>query len=80
MTIPVSPDVEDERGQLADDARSSQPDLAAEAISNSAEREREIIRGIQRGLADVEAGRVIPHDEAMDQIDAIVSAARKRNG
>jgi len=80
LTIPVSPDVEDERGQLADDARSSQPDLAAEAISNSAEREREIIRGIQRGLADVEAGRVIPHDEAMDQIDAIVSAARKRNG
>jgi len=74
--IPVSQDVKDKRGRLADGARSSRPHLTAESASNSAERELEIIEGIQRGLADVDAGRVIPHDGAMDQLDAVVTSAR----
>ncbi|MFD1960620.1 hypothetical protein ACFSHP_19405 [Novosphingobium panipatense] len=38
-------------------------------------RELRIIEGIQRGLADMEAGRVTPHKEAMDRIDAAIEAA-----
>jgi predicted transcriptional regulator len=32
------------------------------------ESEKDIVRGIKRGLDDIEAGRTIPHDEAMRRI------------
>ncbi len=49
--------------------------LAAEAVESYVNRELRIIEGIQRGLADMEAGRVTPHKEAMDRIDAAIEAA-----
>jgi len=54
------------------------PDDGAEA---RLEREREIVRGIERGIADVKAGRVVSHDEAMRQIrETIKRASRVRSG
>jgi predicted transcriptional regulator len=41
-------------------------------------REREVLEGIRRGLADVEAGRVVSHEEAMAQLDAAIEAASQR--
>ena len=39
--------------------------------SDDAERERQrVIAKIERGLADADAGRVIPHAEVMAQIEA----------
>ena len=35
-----------------------------------------IIDGVQRSLADVEAGHVIPHDAAMDEVQAVIDAAK----
>jgi predicted transcriptional regulator len=79
MTIRLSTAVKEKLGRLAHDTRRSRSYLAAEAVSAYVERELEIIEGIQRGLADVAAGRVIPHDEAMDRIDAAIDAvSRKR--
>jgi predicted transcriptional regulator len=79
MTIRVSTDVKEKLGRLAHDTRRSKSYLAAEAVSAYVERELEIIEGIQRGLADVEAGRVVPHDEAMGEIYGVIdAAARKR--
>lgn len=40
------------------------------------DREPEIIEGIKRGLADVEAGRLVPHDEAMAEVHAAIEAAK----
>jgi predicted transcriptional regulator len=40
------------------------------------ERERETIEGIRRALADLEAGRVVSHEEAMAEIDAVIEAAK----
>jgi predicted transcriptional regulator len=37
------------------------------------EREAEIIEGIERGLADMKAGRLVPHDEAMARLEATIS-------
>lgn len=77
MTIRVTPDLKEKLGRLANNTRRSRSFLAADAIESYVNRELQIIDGIQRGLADMKAGRVTPHDEAMDRIDAAIAAASK---
>lgn len=76
MTIRISPDVKERLGRLAHDTRRSKSFLAGEAVVAYVERELDIIDGIQRGLADVAAGRVVPHDVAMAEIQAVIDAAK----
>lgn len=79
MTIRLAPKIKDKLARLAQDTRRSKSYLAAEAVAAYVDRETEIIQGIQRGLADVKAGRTVPHEEAMAELDAAVeAAARKR--
>lgn len=78
LTIRVSPDVKAKLGRLAAGTRRSKSYLAAEAVAAYVERELEIIDGVQRGLADVEAGRVVPHDEAMAEVYAVIDSAQGR--
>ena len=63
MTIRVSPQVKAKLGRLAANTRRSRSYLAAEAIENYVDRELESVEGIERGLADAEAGRIVPHDQ-----------------
>ena len=70
MTIRVSPDLKEKLGRPALTTRRTRSWIAAEAVEAYVDNELEIIEGIQRGLADMKAGRVIPHDEATDQLDA----------
>lgn len=76
MTIRVSADLKERLGRLAHDTRRSRSFLAAEAVSAYVNRELEIMDGIQRGLADVKAGRVVSHAEAMSEIDTVIRAAQ----
>jgi len=81
MTIRVSPETKQKLERIAGETRRSKSFLAAEAVSAYVERELEIIDGIRRGMADAAAGRVVPHDEAMAEIDAVIDAAEaKRAG
>lgn len=81
MTIRVSPETKRKLERIAGETRRSKSFLAAEAVSAYVERELEIIDGIRRGMADAEAGRVVPHDQAMAQIHAVIDAAEaKRAG
>jgi hypothetical protein len=41
-------------------------------------RERDFVTGILERIEDMENGDLIPHDQAMDELDAIVAAARRR--
>lgn len=77
MTIRVSADLKDKLGRLASNTRRSRSYLAAEAVEAYVNRELQIIEGIQHGLADMQAGRVTPHSEAMEEIDAAIEAASK---
>ena len=77
MTIRVTPDLKEKLGRLAQNTRRTKSYLAAESVEAYVNRELRIIEGIQRGLADMEAGRVTPHKEAMDRIDAAIAAASK---
>lgn len=72
MTIRMDEGIKAKLDRLASDTRRSRSFLAAEAVSHYVERELAIIDGVQQGLADADAGRVVPHDEAMDEVDAAI--------
>lgn len=80
MTIRVSAETKRKLERIADGTRRSKSFLAGEAVSAYVDRELEIIEGIKRGLADVEAGRVVPHDEAMAKIHAAIDAIEAKRG
>jgi predicted transcriptional regulator len=72
MTIRLSSETKAELSLLANVTRRSKSFLAAEAVAAYVARERGIIEGIERGLADMKAGRTIPHDAAMAEVDALI--------
>ncbi|AZO24901.1 hypothetical protein EJ070_32400 [Mesorhizobium sp. M1E.F.Ca.ET.045.02.1.1] len=43
-------------------------------IRVSVDWETKMIEGIKRGIADAKAGRVMPHEAAMAEIDAVIEA------
>lgn len=75
MTIRITPEIKARLGQLAQDTRRSRAFLAAEAVAHYLDREQGIVDGIKRGLKDAEAGRLISHDAAMDELSEAVEAA-----
>jgi len=77
LTIRLTPKLKEQLGHLADATDRTKSFLAAEAISQYVARESEIIEGIERGLADVKAGRLVPHDEAMARLYATIDAAER---
>jgi predicted transcriptional regulator len=60
------------------DARRSTSFLVAEAVSAYVERELEIADGIRKGMADIEAGRVVADDEAKAEVQAVIDAAKSK--
>jgi predicted transcriptional regulator len=39
-----------------------------------------IVEGIKRGLEDMKAGRLVSHEQAMAEIDAVIERAAQRRG
>ena len=78
MTNRVSPETKSKLERIAADTRRSKSFLAAEAVSAYVERELEIIDGIKRGMADVAAGRVVPHEEVMAEARQIIADAKRK--
>lgn len=78
MTIRLSPDLKDKLDRLARITRRSKSFLVVEAISAYVDRELEIVEGIQRGLADVRAGRTVPHEQVVAEVDALLDAIEAR--
>ncbi len=75
LTIRLSPDTKAKLARLAEGTRRSRAFLAGEAVAAYVERELAIAEGIERGLADVEAGRLVAHDEAMAELYAVIEGA-----
>jgi predicted transcriptional regulator len=78
MTIRLDREVKRKLSRLAECTDRTKSYLAAEAVAVYVDRELEIVEGIMQGLADVEAGRVVSHEEAMAEIDAVIDAAERR--
>lgn len=76
MTIRVPAELKEKLGRLAEGTRRSRSFLAAEAVAAYVERELEIIEGIQRGLADVAAGRVVSYEQVTMKARQIIEDAK----
>ena len=77
VTIRVARETKARLEELARHTRRSKSFLAGEAIADYVERELAIIEGIKRGLADMEAGRTVPHAEAMARIRKTIEEASR---
>ena len=78
LTVRLSARTKDQLAELAERTRRTRSFLAAEAIADYVERELSIIEKIERGRADVQAGRVTPHEEVTREARAIIEAARAK--
>ncbi len=76
LTVRLSPELKARLGKLAERTQRSKSFLAGEAIGKYVERELEIVAGIERGLDDMKAGRVVPHEDVMADIDATIKKAK----
>jgi predicted transcriptional regulator len=79
VTVRLNPETKSRLEMLARQTRRSKSFLAGEAIADYVARESKIIEGILQGLEDMEAGRVVPHDEAMARLRKTISDAKRRN-
>ena len=75
MTIRLDPQLKAKLGKLANGTRRSRSVLTAEAVETYVDRELAIIEDIELGLADVEAGRTVSHEDAMASLRQMIDAA-----
>ncbi|MEI4263180.1 CopG family ribbon-helix-helix protein [Roseovarius sp. D0-M9] len=75
MTIRLDQQLKARLGKLAGETRRSRSFLAAEAVEAYVNRELAILEGIERGIADVEAGRTVSHEDAMTSVRRAIEAA-----
>ena len=65
LTIRLAPELKAKLGRLAVTTHRSRSSLATAAIDSYVTRELSIMEGIARGLADVDAGWTVSHEDAM---------------
>ncbi|MFI4997639.1 MAG: CopG family ribbon-helix-helix protein [Hyphomicrobiales bacterium] len=80
LTVRLSQEVKDQLAQLSQSTRRTRSFLAAEAISSYVAREIQIVEGIKRGLADMKAGRLVAHADAMTEIANLIEEAERGRG
>ncbi len=76
LTVRLTPELKARLGKLAERTQRSKSFLAGEASGNYVERELEIVAGIERGLDDMKAGRVVAHEDVMADIDATIEKTK----
>lgn len=80
LTLRLTPELKDRLDKLAQRTRRSKSFLAGEAIADYVARELAIVAGIESGIEDVKAGRVVPHDKAVADINGRIRRARTKAG
>ena len=76
ISIRISSDLKDKLDRLAKGTQRSNSFLAARAIETYVDRELEIVEGILRGIEDVKAGRVVPHEQVMAELHAMIDRGK----
>jgi predicted transcriptional regulator len=80
LTLRLSPELKERLGSLAQRTNRTRSFLASEAIADYVDRELRILEGVQRGLDDMRAGRVVSHAEAMQRVRRTIVKASKNAG
>jgi predicted transcriptional regulator len=66
----------DRLGALAGRTSRTRSPLVVEAVADCGEFELAIIKKVERGRADVRAGRVVPHEDVSREAREIIEAVR----
>jgi predicted transcriptional regulator len=72
LTVKLPKVIKDQLADLAARTQRTHSFLAGEAIEAFVKRETAILDGIDRGLADLRAGRLVDHEAAMDELDVMI--------
>ncbi len=75
ITIRLDESEKEKLARLAAHTSRSKSYLAGKAISDYVDRELAIIEGIEAGLDDMRAGRVLSHEDAMSRIRRAIGDA-----
>ncbi|HXD47027.1 MAG TPA: CopG family ribbon-helix-helix protein [Pseudolabrys sp.] len=75
LTVRLPSRTKQRLGRLAQRTKRTRSFLAGEAIAAFVEHELDVVDGIERGLADMKAARVVPHEEAMARIRKTIRRA-----
>ena len=82
LSIRLASTLKTDLDRLARATKQTKSFLAAAAVEAYVARELEIIEGIERGLVDTNAGRVVPHEqvatEVLEAIEAITGRSPRR--
>ncbi|MGA9866596.1 MAG: CopG family transcriptional regulator [Acetobacteraceae bacterium] len=78
LTVRLPNRTKDQLADLANRTRRTRSFLAAEAVAEYVARELAVVEAIERGRADVRAGRATQHAEVMREARAVIRAAAKR--
>lgn len=76
LTIRLSSETGDGLATLAERTHRARSTLAAEAVADYVARELEAIEAVERGRADLRAGRYTSHDDVSREARAVIKAAR----
>ncbi|MGO8954670.1 MAG: CopG family transcriptional regulator [Rhodomicrobium sp.] len=77
LTIELDAEVRQKLARLSERTRQPAASLAAEAVACYVEHESRVLDGIASGLEDMKSGRLVSHDDAMDEVDAVIAAASR---
>ena len=79
LTVRLPPDVKEQLAVLAKRTQRTKSFLAGEAIASYVAREIAIVEGVEQGLRDAQAGRIVPHEEAKRRINEVIESAKSRS-
>lgn len=68
LSVRIPQDLKTRLSALSKGTQRSNSFLAAKAIERYVAREEEVLNGIKRGIADMEAGRTTSHEDAMKRL------------
>ncbi|MDE2303077.1 MAG: ribbon-helix-helix protein, CopG family [Sphingomonadales bacterium] len=77
LSIRLPVEVSDKLSRIAASTRRSRSFLAAEALAAWVDRELAIIEGIEQGLADAAAERLVPRAQVRAEARAIIEQVRR---
>lgn len=79
LSIRLSPEMLAQLNFIANATRRSKSFLGSEAVGRFVKAEADIIKGIQAAQAQVEAGEVISHEQAMKSMRAAIQRGAKKS-
>lgn len=80
LNVRLAPETLRKLDAVAAATRRTRSFIANEALEAWIDREIEIVEDLQIGLEEVRAGKGIPHEKAMRQVDMAIERVAKRNG